>query len=370
MATSSDVPGLVDALYRGVVSDERWFAALDRVSEHFRGSSLFFGTDGGGPKDVHFVGHRVDPDCVELIQGPLATPEANPFLPAMAAIPIGRAVETSRICGDARLVRSPLFSIAMQPFGFRYVIGALLERAEQGRVFVAFSRPADGGDYQGEEVEALNLLLPHLTRALHLREELESLRIGQTAAQQALEDLPRGLLLLSRPTLAIMFANREARRILALRDGLLCSGARLSGSRRLLSLLAEADGLAPCRSCARLIVSLPRPSGASPWSLIIGHLPTSADTAIGSGQPCIAITLIDPEHEKAPAELELQMIYGLTPSEARPAAALCTGDLKNVAVRLGISYNTAKTHLRAIFDKVGVSRQSALVRRITLDLSC
>ena len=58
--------------------------------------------------------------------------------------------------------------------------------------------------------------------------------------------------------------------------------------------------------------------------------------------------------------------FGLTPAEVRLALALCGGDsLRDVAIRSGISFNTVRNQLNAIFEKVGVNRQSELVRSLT-----
>jgi DNA-binding CsgD family transcriptional regulator len=55
--------------------------------------------------------------------------------------------------------------------------------------------------------------------------------------------------------------------------------------------------------------------------------------------------------------------YDLTPAEARLAAALAEGEsLEEAAGLLGITRNTARTHLKRIFAKTGTNRQGALVR--------
>jgi DNA-binding CsgD family transcriptional regulator len=66
------------------------------------------------------------------------------------------------------------------------------------------------------------------------------------------------------------------------------------------------------------------------------------------------------------AEL-LQIYYGLRPAEATLASVLTNGKgLKDAADELHISLNTAKTHLRRIFDKTGTKRQAELVRLVLL----
>lgn len=58
--------------------------------------------------------------------------------------------------------------------------------------------------------------------------------------------------------------------------------------------------------------------------------------------------------------------FGLTPAEARLAAMLKDGfSLKEASARLNISVNTARNQIKSVFDKLGVNRQSDLVRHLT-----
>ncbi len=62
-------------------------------------------------------------------------------------------------------------------------------------------------------------------------------------------------------------------------------------------------------------------------------------------------------------EAVLSTLYGLTPTEARVAREICGGDTtRGIGDRLGVSENTVKTHVRHIFEKTGISRQTELVR--------
>ena len=58
----------------------------------------------------------------------------------------------------------------------------------------------------------------------------------------------------------------------------------------------------------------------------------------------------------------LQSHFGLAPAEARLALHLVAGEtLRSAAVKLSISYETARTCLKSIFDKTGTCRQAELV---------
>lgn len=70
-----------------------------------------------------------------------------------------------------------------------------------------------------------------------------------------------------------------------------------------------------------------------------------------------------------PTSLERQ--FGLTPAERRLAVEVASGlSLRQSADRLGIAYHTARTQLKAVFGKTGVSRQAelvALIARLSAD---
>jgi DNA-binding CsgD family transcriptional regulator len=58
----------------------------------------------------------------------------------------------------------------------------------------------------------------------------------------------------------------------------------------------------------------------------------------------------------------LQRHFGLAPAEARLAFHLVAGEtLRSAAVKLSISYETARTCLKKIFNKTGTCRQAGLV---------
>lgn len=58
----------------------------------------------------------------------------------------------------------------------------------------------------------------------------------------------------------------------------------------------------------------------------------------------------------------LRSHFGLTPAEARLALQLVAGEtLRSAAAKLGISYETVRTHLKTIFNKTGTCRQAELV---------
>jgi DNA-binding CsgD family transcriptional regulator len=81
-------------------------------------------------------------------------------------------------------------------------------------------------------------------------------------------------------------------------------------------------------------------------------------------RPAVAVFLRDPESNAAQPSHELvRRLFGLTRMEAALALLLTEGfTLDEAAEKMNVRRNTARTHLRSIFCKTGVTRQTMLVR--------
>lgn len=60
-------------------------------------------------------------------------------------------------------------------------------------------------------------------------------------------------------------------------------------------------------------------------------------------------------------------MFGFTAAEARVAEALMSGDqnLRRAADRVGVSYETARVHLKKLLEKTGTHSQSQLARLLS-----
>ncbi len=88
----------------------------------------------------------------------------------------------------------------------------------------------------------------------------------------------------------------------------------------------------------------PKPLGKRPLS---GELAPLADSRLGTRVPVAALFVRDPDHALA----TFARLHGLTRKEAEVTARLALGeDLRWVAAALGVSVNTARTHVYRLFD--------------------
>jgi len=83
------------------------------------------------------------------------------------------------------------------------------------------------------------------------------------------------------------------------------------------------------------------------------------------GHVAALLLITDLDARPRPAEGLIRDAFGLTAAEARLAAALAAGDdLWSAAERLKITHETSRGHLKAIFSKADVNRQSELAALI------
>lgn len=194
------------------------------------------------------------------------------------------------------------------------------------------------------------------------------------AARQALDRLSDAVILLDAKGRRVD-ANRAAERLLARRDGLSLAPEGLRAAevattvelRGLVARAAETDPPREGRPEGPLLLA--RRCGRSPLVAVVTPLGRRRSPSLDrrldrrrERRAVVAVFVSDPDELEPPPEW-LRRLYGLTPTEAEVAARLARGrGLKEVARELGVSFHTARKHLREIFGKTGTRRQAALVR--------
>ncbi|HBG29305.1 MAG TPA: helix-turn-helix transcriptional regulator, partial [Gammaproteobacteria bacterium] len=81
-------------------------------------------------------------------------------------------------------------------------------------------------------------------------------------------------------------------------------------------------------------------------------------------RPAVVVFVRAPESNAGqPSQEFVRHLFGFTPMQAQLALLLAEGlTLDEAAARMNVRRNTARSHLRAIFHKTGVTRQTMLVR--------
>ena len=209
---------------------------------------------------------------------------------------------------------------------------------------------------------ALDGLVPHIESALHLATDAANRDMERLLYEFALDQMGIGVLFLNDEG-KIVHASEVVRALIDSEDGVRQVNGRIEGShdadtrhlRRLIDMAREQPdrifgGAVSARSDGRSIGVTTR------------TVPGRAGLG-GKRQPVMAMFLRDTFARSSTGSAELSQLYGFTAAEAKLSVELASGKrLGEAADALRITRNTARAHLRSIFAKANVSRQTELVR--------
>jgi len=167
----------------------------------------------------------------------------------------------------------------------------------------------------------------------------------------------------------LLGSNPLASRILSTRDGLriniiddasdaatLSNGQLEEAVRRAVETVPRDDA-----SSKNVCFVTKRAAGKQALTVVVRRVRTNSPSA-DHLRPVALVLILDPSWSAGTAESDLQHVYGFTAREAALAAMLMDGhSLHDCSTRLGISRSTASTHLKRMFRKTRVHRQSEMV---------
>lgn len=169
----------------------------------------------------------------------------------------------------------------------------------------------------------------------------------------------------------VLAVSPAAEPILARRDGLAIDRGELYALRaadnRRFAALARSAAEARLTGGSGGAMTVSRQAAARDYVLTITPLPHPPGP-FAAFQPCIDVRIIDPDTRPAPGAAEQwAAAFGLTPAEARLAAALLDADcdLRKAGELCGVTYATARVQLSSVFRKTDTSGQAQLVRLLT-----
>ncbi len=189
--------------------------------------------------------------------------------------------------------------------------------------------------------------------------QMVSDNVRQATLSEALDHLATGIIFVNE-NLKIFHSNHAGEQILAhgsdllTRDGLLCC--------RTPDRTAQLQRLVLQESASTYTID--RAGDLPPLHLLISPLHSHREN-YGRDLPISIVYIFETAKNSQRIEDVIRTLYNLSPKEARMAAKLVLNpELKDAAHAMGITYNTARTHLKRIYAKTNVNRLSALVHMI------
>lgn len=364
MAVNATFDQLTGLIYDAAIDPALWTYALDQVADAMHANAVSLGVYDPAHAGLPIIAPRTDPawqlEYWEHWQ------HRNFLLAHSAAMPVGQLFGFETFMSRDEFDRSDFYNEWWSPQGMEVALATnvLLDGAAAG--VACFCRSRKEGPFGRDEEELLRALAPHLQRAVRIHRRLVVSEARRENMAEVLNRLSQGAVLVDVQS-RVMFANRSADAILCQGHGLRLHHRRLVAERAADTAALHALVAGGFAKRAGGPLALPRHE-RSP--LVLFALPLRPEISLlPSAEPVVALLVADPEQVTVPPIPQLKALFGLTPAQAMLAREILRGEgVPGAARRLGISMATARTHLLAVFQKTGTSRQAELVAGLTHSL--
>lgn len=355
---------LIGSIYDGPIESTPWQTAMQLLREQLNAAHVTLmlrppSTDSAG---------------VMLNTGSTTTQTVQSYethffaMDPFVRLPEGEVVAAEELIGKQWL-QSTVYLDFLKPLNIRHLLGADINTRDGIECRLRVTRLHGSEPFSAEDKALCRLLLPHLKRSIQLHARLDFLECERAMFAGAVNRMQLGTISIDQNG-NIIESNQEARRILGEKDGIWLAGNNLCvdsalESRQLQQMIRHcvtnacaADGPGVVEA-----MSVSRPSGRAKLGILVRAIPLGPYSE-SKQRPAAAVFLRDPEASAAQPSQELvRRLFGLTRMEASLALLLTEGyTLDEAAEKMNVRRNTARTHLRSIFCKTGVTRQTLLVK--------
>ena len=359
---AADAEAILSDLYDGVLDDVAWRRALTGIARSVGGQGpglLSINPATGQYLRAEIPGYS--PGFADEFRDDWAQKDIR--FAAGLSMPLLKLHTESMILSKGEWERTEVFNEFLGPHDAAWFLAAWIHKTPTKVTAVSIQAPRDRGPFNEKDAAVAQRFMPHLRRALDLKERLEVQQVHCASLHRILDDAPFGYVILNESGFVCEISN-SALSSLQTADGL----RRLPGGQfeivdqiwRRLGALAHSerqggpiDGL----------LHVPR-KNQLPLGIAVSRVPGAVKSWLGHS-PTWLLFVFDPERRiKASVEILMQDL-SVTRREAELAALLAEGqDIQSIARRLSISEHTARQHLKCIFMKTDIHSQADLVRRI------
>lgn len=354
---------LVATIYQGPLEPVPWKSALDLLRLHLRASYVtLMLRPPTAEREALMVNAAGDRPVTREGEYNKYYYALDPFVD----LPPDRVVTVEELIGETKWRESEFYKQFLKPLDILHALGADIRTEEGLECRFRVARSHREPPFSESDKALCTVVLPHLKRAVRLHSQLELIDSERRLYAGTVDRMLVGTVILDE-TGRVLKSNLVADELLREADGM-----------RLVSGVLRADQVAENRELQRLVkqaltgetdgkpavveaISITRRSGRK-LGVLIRSLPRTGWSE-GKRRQSVALFIRDAGRKSEASREVVRRLFDLTPAETSLALALANGlTLDEAADGLNIRKNTARAHLRAIFAKIGVTRQTALVR--------
>jgi len=357
---------IAGAIYDAALDPMLWCGVLERVMGFVGGQSIGLGAIDSVSKELNVCyTFGCDPHYLQLQRDTYIK-----FDPTAALIffPPEQVVSIADLMPYEEYLDTRFYREWAQPQGWVDSASAVLDKSVTSFALLSVYRHAASGLVDDLMRRRMQLIVPHVRRAMMIGKAIDLKSVKTAAFVDALDGLSAALFLVDAFG-RIVHANISGHDMLA--DGRILRSAQDSlvaadpqAARTLLGAIAAAsDGDAAAGAGVAVVLST---SPELRWLAHILPLTSGARRRAGIAYSAVAAVFVHKTALDTPSLMEtIVKLYRLTPSESRVFAAIVdVGGVSAVAEALGISEATVKTHLQRLFEKTGMRRQTDLVKMV------
>jgi DNA-binding CsgD family transcriptional regulator/PAS domain-containing protein len=254
-----------------------------------------------------------------------------------------------------------------RPQGIVDTLNVALDKTTTSAAMFCVFRHERNGRVDDEMRRRMELLVPHIRRAVLIGRVIELNRAEAASFAGALDGIKAGMFLVNASG-RIVRANVAGHSMMSAADAVRADAGRLVVNEpHADQVLGEAFLTAGDGDAALGISGVAVPLVARSGERYVAHvLPLTSGVRRGTGASyaAVAAVFIHKAALDTPSPPEaIAKAYGLTPSELRVLLAIVeVGGVPEVAEALGVAETTVKTHLQRLYQKTGTNRQADLVK--------
>ncbi len=370
MSSQNQFDRILGMLHEAALGDVQWAVPASLINEAVRtnGNNLAI-LHGSLPTDVEMsfarscYGRRRRKDYEErYLTHFFHRDEAVPRgmrLPDSQLTPVGQLYtaaerKTSPVYNGSRKIRKGLY-VRLGGAGGPSIVWGIAESTEPG------------GDWHSTQIRMIERLLPHLRQFVRVRRELAHAGALGSSFGEFLEGDRLGVIQLDRRA-RIVAANDRALGLLRQGGGLCDRGGSLHAAMR-----ADNDALERLLARALSPFGVQASAGSmtirrrtAPTRLVVHVTPVpKRERDFRARRVAALVLVVDPESRPRIDARLVAEVLNLTPAESQLATLVATGrTVCDIAAMTARTEGTVRWHLKSIFRKLGISRQSDLVRRV------
>lgn len=367
-----EISHIIGGIYDTILNEALWPSVLERICRHVHGkASRIYWRDASNGQAQTVFSWGFNPEFIRAHGEKYAV--LNPLYPASVFVKPGEVFSSRDLVPSEEFEASRFFLEWAQPQGFFDAAIFNIQRYQASAAAFTIITGPDYGLVDERMRERLRVFAPHLQRAVLIRREVNTGQQRTQSLESALDQVEAGVFVLDAAGRAV-WTNRAAKQLLGKGDMLRAGPFSLSladpGADRLLREgLAGAPGRPDLLYDARPALIRMTDAEGREWVACLMRLRQGSEMQQNFervGPAAQAALFVRRAEAVPPSAIELTArSYGLTAAEVRVLqSALEIDTVADIATTLGLSPNTVKKHLAAIFAKIGVSRRAGLIKAV------